>query len=135
MLRPSSTDSRGEVECSAHGAVHVGALAESAGGEGQVAARAGPHGWSILSASRMRPSLYSCLAMLAVVVGLPIVSVIALMRQPPQPLPMDAGASQFSAARAAVYVHSMARAPHPLGSLEHDRVRDYLIGGQCCKNG
>ena len=33
----------------------------------------------------------------------------------------------FSAERAFAYLEDFAVAPHPLGSKEHDRVRDYLI--------
>lgn len=33
----------------------------------------------------------------------------------------------FSVSRALTYLNSFAIAPHPLGSAEHDRVRDYLV--------
>jgi hypothetical protein len=45
------------------------------------------------------------------------------------PDPVSATASQdiFSADRALVYLNAFATAPHPIGSAEHDRVRDYLV--------
>ena len=39
--------------------------------------------------------------------------------------PAEAG--EFSAERALRHVEQIARAPHPVGSAEHDRVRDYLL--------
>lgn len=45
----------------------------------------------------------------------------------PQPLPATAPEDVFSAERALVYLKSFAKAPHPIGSGEHDRVRDYLL--------
>jgi hypothetical protein len=45
------------------------------------------------------------------------------------PDPVAASASQdiFSADRALIHVNAFATAPHPIGSAEHDRVRDYLV--------
>jgi Peptidase family M28 len=48
--------------------------------------------------------------------------------RPPAALPADAPADEFSAIRALNELKPMAAAPHPLGSVEHDRVRDYLVG-------
>lgn len=45
----------------------------------------------------------------------------------PGPLPADAPATQFSAARAMADIRRIARAPHPVGSAEHARVRDLLL--------
>jgi peptidase M28-like protein len=39
----------------------------------------------------------------------------------------SAPAQEFSAERALRHVAVIARAPHPVGSAEHDRVRDYLL--------
>ena len=50
-----------------------------------------------------------------------------LSSQLPAPTPADAPATAFSAERAVADVRSMARAPHPVGSAEHARVRDYLL--------
>ncbi len=46
--------------------------------------------------------------------------------QAPTPRPADAPAVAFSAARAMIDVEQIARAPHPVGSPEHARVRAYL---------
>ncbi|MFK0297894.1 M20/M25/M40 family metallo-hydrolase [Brevundimonas sp. NPDC090276] len=46
--------------------------------------------------------------------------------QVPKPRPLDASAAAFSAARAMTDVEAIARAPHPVGSPEHARVRAYL---------
>lgn len=51
-----------------------------------------------------------------------------LSAAPPSPRPASAPADQFSAERAMADVRGMARAPHPIGSAEHARVRDYLAG-------
>lgn len=45
----------------------------------------------------------------------------------PAPLPETASQDLFSADRAFVYLKAFATAPHPVGSAEHDRVRDYLV--------
>jgi hypothetical protein len=47
--------------------------------------------------------------------------------RPPAPLPGSAPADVFSAERAMVRVQRLAVAPHPVGTREHDRVRDELI--------
>jgi peptidase M28-like protein len=46
---------------------------------------------------------------------------------PPSPVPASAEPQQFSAERALVHLNAFASAPHPLGSTEHDRSRDYLM--------
>ncbi len=45
----------------------------------------------------------------------------------PEPLPANASPLDFSAARALDQIRAIAREPHPLGSPEHQRVRDYLM--------
>lgn len=45
----------------------------------------------------------------------------------PAPRPVDAPAIEFSAGRAMVDVRDLARAPHPVGSAEHARVRGRLL--------
>lgn len=44
----------------------------------------------------------------------------------PFPAPADAPATEFSAGRAMADVHEIAKAPHPTGTPENARVRDYL---------
>jgi nitrogen fixation-related uncharacterized protein len=46
---------------------------------------------------------------------------------PPPPRPASAPATEFSAERAMRHVREIARAPHPVGCAEHNRVRDYLV--------
>lgn len=46
--------------------------------------------------------------------------------QVPRPRPLDAPVAAFSAARAMTDIVQIARAPHPVGSAEHARVRAYL---------
>ncbi len=45
----------------------------------------------------------------------------------PDPVAASAMQDVFSADRAIVYLNAFATAPHPIGSAEHDRVRDYLV--------
>ena len=47
--------------------------------------------------------------------------------QPPAVMPASAGAGEFSAERALVHLNAFAKVPHPIGSAEHDRSRDYLM--------
>ena len=48
-------------------------------------------------------------------------------QQPPAPLPADAPADLFAAGRAQKHVEAIARAPHPMGSPESERVRETLV--------
>lgn len=70
--------------------------------------------------SRLRTLFEACL------LGLAIVLVIRI-QAPPRPLPVNAPAADFSAGRALTQVRDLARAPHPMGTAEHDRVRDLLV--------
>jgi hypothetical protein len=57
-----------------------------------------------------------------------IVGTLAIqLNHPPTTLPASAPPDQFSAYRALEYLKQFARKPHPMGSPEHDRVRDYLV--------
>ncbi|WP_338871413.1 M20/M25/M40 family metallo-hydrolase [Myxococcus stipitatus] len=47
--------------------------------------------------------------------------------QPPAPVPASAPVEDFSAERALAHVSQLAREPHPVGSPEHARVREYLL--------
>lgn len=49
------------------------------------------------------------------------------LEQPRRVVPATAPATEFSAERALQHVREIARAPHPVGSAEHARVRDYLV--------
>ncbi len=52
---------------------------------------------------------------------------LAWQVNPPAPLPLSAPATEFSAERAMTYVEAIAQKPHPLGSPENARVRQYLV--------
>ncbi|MGB6960799.1 MAG: M20/M25/M40 family metallo-hydrolase [Candidatus Acidiferrum sp.] len=54
-------------------------------------------------------------------------AVCAVHEGVPAPLPESSPQDVFSAERALVYLNAFATAPHPIGSPEHDRVRDYLV--------
>lgn len=45
----------------------------------------------------------------------------------PRPVPDQAAPAVFSAGRAVQHVAAISRAPHPINSPEHDRVRDYIL--------
>lgn len=55
-----------------------------------------------------------------------LIGVISL--QVPAPRDLDTPPVNFAAARAMADVRVIARAPHPIGSVEHQRVRGYLYG-------
>jgi acetylornithine deacetylase/succinyl-diaminopimelate desuccinylase-like protein len=48
-------------------------------------------------------------------------------QKPPAALPVDAPSEQFAAGRAQKHVEAIARAPHPMGSPEAERVRGVLV--------
>ena len=45
----------------------------------------------------------------------------------PAPLPTDVPPTAFSAARAFEHIKYIARSPHPTGSPENQRVREYVL--------
>ncbi len=87
---------------------------EGAGGATAAPAREGPR--------RLGRGALTLLAL--VVVAVAASSRLAL----PRPVPANAADTVFSSARAMSMLVEIARAPHPTGSPEHARVRDYLIG-------
>src|SRR5262245_31105773 len=56
-----------------------------------------------------------------------IYSAFGLISQPAA-LPENAPAEEFSSGRAKKHAEAIARKPHPVGSAEHQRVRDYIHG-------
>ena len=48
--------------------------------------------------------------------------------QPPAPIPATASPTEFSAERAFVHVREIAQRPHPIGSRDNARVREYILG-------
>jgi hypothetical protein len=71
-----------------------------------------------------RPQLSSLIAVTALV-GLTLAGL--MLAGPPDALPATAPASEFSASRAMAHVEQIAQRPHPIGSADHARVRDYLV--------
>ena len=51
---------------------------------------------------------------------------LALLR-PPAAVPEGAPPAEFSSGRAMKHLREIARAPHPTGTQEHDRVREYIM--------
>src|SRR5688500_11907123 len=51
---------------------------------------------------------------------------LALLR-PPAAVPEGAPPAEFSSGRAMKHLRELARAPHPTGTREHDRVREYIM--------
>jgi hypothetical protein len=47
--------------------------------------------------------------------------------RPPAPIPASAPATEFSAERALAHVREIAQRPHPVGSPDNVRVRDYVL--------
>ncbi len=57
-----------------------------------------------------------------------VVLVVLLQMRPPSPVSAGAPVDVFSSARAMRHVEAIGHAPHPIGTPEHDRVRDYILG-------
>jgi hypothetical protein len=68
----------------------------------------------------------------AVITIFAIVALCALLvreaSEPPRPVPATAPANEFSAERALDHVKEIAQRPHPVGSADNARVRDYVLG-------
>lgn len=85
---------------------HDGAAAAGGGPRSRAAARAGALGALLLL----------------------LVAVLTVLDQaPPAPAPVGAPADGFSADRAHAHIERIAERPHPMGTAEHDRVRDHLV--------
>jgi hypothetical protein len=65
-------------------------------------------------------------AILLAVFWLLFAIVVVEFDRPPFPAPAEASLSLFSADRALTHLAHISRAPHPVGSPEHDQVRDYI---------
>ncbi|OKI15344.1 hypothetical protein A6A25_13505 [Saccharothrix sp. CB00851] len=63
-------------------------------------------------------------ALLMVVAGIGALAVLAF--RPPEPV-ADAPPGEFAAGRAEQHLTAIAQRPHPIGSADNDRVRDYLV--------
>jgi hypothetical protein len=64
------------------------------------------------------------------VAGLLVLCTLLVRRaaEPPNPLPATAAPTEFSAERAFAHVREIAQRPHPVGSADNARVRDYVLG-------
>lgn len=80
-----------------------------------------------MATDRTRPPRRGRWAALAVLLPL-LAGVLGVVRHlPPAPLADDAAFDRFSAGRALHDIGIIARAPHPIGSAEHRRVRAYVV--------
>jgi hypothetical protein len=70
------------------------------------------------------------LGRIGVGIGLLILCAISIVRvaRPPSPVEATAPDTVFSAMRAMKHVAQIAQRPHPIGTVDHDRVRDYIVG-------
>lgn len=58
-----------------------------------------------------------------------LIAVLAIYQQrPPAAVPASAPLTEFSSGRAMAHLRVIARSSHPVGSVEHDAVRDYISG-------
>ncbi|MGC5011596.1 M20/M25/M40 family metallo-hydrolase [Streptosporangium sp. DT93] len=78
------------------------------------------------SAARTRRSLASGFVALGVLLLIAVGAVVDVT--PFSVSPADAPARDFSARRAFSHIERFATAPHPAGTAEHTRVREYLVG-------
>jgi hypothetical protein len=67
---------------------------------------------------------------IATLLGLLLLCAISITRvaRPPNVVPSSAPDTVFSAERAMRHVEQIAERPHPMGSIDHGRVRDYIAG-------
>ncbi|MFO1256229.1 MAG: M28 family peptidase [Sphingomonadaceae bacterium] len=69
-------------------------------------------------------------AWLETLVTLAIAALLAIMATtPPAPRKANSSPAPFDLARAEIDLRTIARAPHPTGSVENGHVRDYLLAG------
>src|SRR2546427_13210295 len=66
---------------------------------------------------------------IGVAIGLLLLCAASILRvaRPPRPVPATAPDTAFSAERAMRHVEQIAQRPHPMGTADHDRVRDYIV--------
>jgi hypothetical protein len=66
---------------------------------------------------------------LGVALGLLLLCAASILRvaRPPREVPATAPDTIFSAERALRHVEQIAERPHPMGTADHDRVRDYIV--------
>src|SRR4051794_24780390 len=69
------------------------------------------------------------IARLTTALGLVLLAAFSILRmsRTPAPVPATAPETVFSSERALRHVTQIAQRPHPMGTEEHDRVRDYIV--------
>ena len=77
--------------------------------------------------AREDPKKNALIFMVIVVILVGTILVSLLQLQLPKVVPATGAADEFSAHRALSHLKEFAVKPHPLGSEEHDKVRDYLV--------
>ena len=80
-----------------------------------------PEASGAFSARRIMPALATLL-----LIAIAAAASLYFLR-PPAPLGADAAAGVFSAGRALQHLKVIAQQPHPVGSPEHEQVRQYLV--------
>jgi hypothetical protein len=67
---------------------------------------------------------------IGIAAGLLALCAISILRvaRPPHAVPTTAPDTAFSAERAMRHVEQIAQRPHPMGTADHERVRDYILG-------
>src|SRR4051812_30763997 len=68
-------------------------------------------------------------ARLLTALGLAALAALSISRvsRPPAPVSATASDTIFSAERALGHIEAIAQRPHPMGTADHDRVRDYIV--------
>ena len=73
------------------------------------------------------PEAGSLTGLAAIFLILLLITICVTQASPPAVVSADAPLSEFSAVRALADLKEVASAPHPIGSMEQARVRDYLL--------
>jgi hypothetical protein len=82
---------------------------------------------------RLEPDYKDLLPMLqriSLALGLLVLCAVSILRvaRPPRAVPATSPDTAFSAERAMRHVEQIAQRPHSMGTADHDRVRDYIVG-------
>jgi hypothetical protein len=72
-----------------------------------------------------KPDLIAAIVVIILILALIITGLFHAI--PPEPLPVSVSASIFSSARAMSTVRQIEQKPHPIGTSENARVRNYLV--------
>lgn len=75
--------------------------------------------------TQLHPTHWPRIFFVALLIGFAALALV--LHRPPAPRPLSAPVNEFSAARAMVHLQQIAKIPHPTGSDEHRRVREYIL--------